>query len=315
MSETQNLPAVKRWLISLRAYSFSASLVPALLAAALSLRAAGAGAGDAGAATAVAWWTFPLFALSAVLFHAGTNVLNDYYDYLHGVDTEGDPDPTHAITQGVVSPRFMRLTGHLYFVLGIAVGLPIGLIRGWAFVAAGLLGAAGAYFYTNARFSFKYVALGDLLVFLLMGPALVVMGEWALIGTLSGAAALAAMPVALLVTAILHGNNLRNLESDRAAGIATLAGLLGRAGSRALFAALTLLPFALLGVLAAVGTVPVLALLALLVLPSAGILSVRVVRVADPASLVTLPVSCARIHMLFGILYIAGILAAEVIAV
>jgi 1,4-dihydroxy-2-naphthoate octaprenyltransferase len=315
VSETQSLTPLKRWLISLRAYSFSASLVPALLAAALSVRAAATGTGAAGAAAAAAWWTFPLFALSAVLFHAGTNVLNDYYDYLHGVDTEGDPDPTHAITQGVVSPRFMRLTGHLYFVLGIAVGLPIGLIRGWTFVAAGLLGAAGAYFYTNARFSFKYVALGDLLVFLLMGPALVVMGEWALVGRLSGAAALAAMPVALLVTAILHGNNLRNLESDRVAGIATLAGLLGTGASRVLFAALTLLPFALLGLLAATRTVPLLALAALLVLPSAVTLSLRVVRVADPASLVTLPVACARVHMLFGVLYIAGILASEVIGV
>lgn len=312
MAETRALSPVKRWLISLRAYSFSASLVPALLAAALSVRAAGAvvaGAGGGG----IAWWTLPLFALSAVLFHAGTNVLNDYYDYRHGVDTEDDPDPTHAITQGIVSPRFMQVSGHLYFALGIVVGLPIGLIRGWVFVLAGLLGAAGAYFYTNARFSFKYVALGDLLVFLLMGPALVVMGEWALVGRISGPAALAALPVALLVTAILHGNNLRNLRSDRAAAIATLAGLLGMRASKVLFAALTLLPFGFLPLLTAGGVVPALALAPLLVLPSAVILAVRVVRTADPGRLLTLPVACARLHMLFGILYIASIFAAEVL--
>ncbi|NBF38824.1 MAG: hypothetical protein GVY14_00260, partial [Spirochaetes bacterium] len=121
MVEAATTPPLRRWFVSLRAYSFTASLVPVALALALAM---GRSAGDG-----IAWWTLPLFTLSALLFHAGTNVLNDYYDFVHGVDTEDDDDPTHAITQGVVTPRFMRISGHLYFLLGVAVGLPIGLLR------------------------------------------------------------------------------------------------------------------------------------------------------------------------------------------
>ncbi|MFO7780646.1 MAG: prenyltransferase, partial [Spirochaetia bacterium] len=129
MAEAATTPPLRRWFVSLRPYSFTASLVPVALALALAIAPS---AGDG-----IAWWTLPLFTLSALLFHAGTNVLNDYYDFVHGVDTEDDDDPTHAITRGVVSPRFMQISGHLYFLLGVAVGLPIGLLRGRLFVLAG----------------------------------------------------------------------------------------------------------------------------------------------------------------------------------
>ena len=302
MVEAATTPPLRRWFVSLRAYSFTASLVPVALALALAM---GRSAGDG-----IAWWTLPLFTLSALLFHAGTNVLNDYYDFVHGVDTEDDDDPTHAITQGVVTPRFMRISGHLYFLLGVAVGLPIGLLRGWLFVLAGLLGAAGAFFYTSARFSFKYVALGDIVVFFLMGPALVVMGLWALTGTASAMSAVLTLPVALLVTAILHGNNLRNIHGDRTAGISTLAGLLEVRGSKALFAALVVLPHASVAAFVATGATAIPALLPVFTLPAAGVLAYRVARTADPARLVTLPLACARLHMLFGLLYVAGLAAA-----
>jgi len=301
MAEDANA-ALRRWFVSLRPYSFTASLVPVALA--LALAVAGSDGGD------IMWWTLAPFTLSALLFHAGTNVLNDYYDFVHGVDAEDDEDPTHAITQGIVSPRFMRISGHLYFLLGLVVGLPIGLERGWLFLAAALLGAGGAFFYTSARFSLKYVALGDVLVFLLMGPALVVMGLWALTGTASWMSAVLTLPVALLVTAILHGNNLRNIHSDRNAGIATLAGLLGTRRAKALFAALVVLPHAAVAAFAAAGAVPVPALLPVLTLPAAGALAFRVARTPDPTRLVRLPLSCARQHMLFGLLYVAGLAAA-----
>lgn len=297
MSSIAVLSPVKRWFVSLRPYSFTASLMPAALAAAIALY-------DTAAAL---WWTFPPFALSALLFHAGTNVLNDYFDYRHGVDGPDDKDPTHAITQGIVSPRYMLVSGHLYFILGILVGAPIALVRGWGFLAAGLAGAAGAYFYTNARFSFKYVALGDLLVFLLMGPALVVMGVWALLGKVGTFAVIHSLPMALLVTAILHGNNLRNIVSDRAAGISTVATLLGPSSSRRFFHVLLFLPFLLLPVLLLTSQAPITVLLVLPALAPAISLS-RIVRgTADESSLIRLPMRTAQLHLLFTLLYVAGL--------
>lgn len=269
--------------------------MPAALAAAIAL----AGAKE------LQWWTFPLYALSALLFHAGTNVLNDYYDYRHGVDGAEDRDPTHAITQGIVSPRFMLISGHLYFVLGVLIGAPIALERGIWFLLAGIAGALGAYFYTNARFSFKYVALGDLLVFLLMGPALVVMGVWAVTGSAGLEEVLIAVPVALLVTAILHGNNLRNIDSDETAGIRTVATLLGADGARRFFDLLLISPFLLLPLMAFVGPAPITVLIAVPALFGALRLSRDVHRSHE---LMALPMRTAQLHLLFSVLYIGGIL-------
>ncbi len=300
MTEPIQLTPLGRWFVSLRPYSFTASLMPVAMAAALSVGTEGS------------WWTLPLFALAAVLFHAGTNVLNDYFDFRHGVDGPDDPDPTHAITQGIVTPRFMLLTGHIYFFLGVALGVPIAALRGAAYLLAGLAGALGAYFYTNARFSFKYVALGDPLVFLLMGPALVLMGVWGISGSAGTGEALHAVPMALLVTAILHGNNLRNRRSDADAGIRTLATLLGERKSRYLFELLLFFPVILLPLYAFALPLTPWVLLALPALFPAYRLAKEVRSAGSPEILVHLPMRVAQLHTLFSLLYVAGILVSRI---
>lgn len=298
------MTAVSRWLFSLRAYSFPASLMPVLLAAALA----------ATAGLTVSWAILPLYAVAALFFHAGTNVLNDYYDYRHGVDGPSDADPTHAITSGIVTPRFMAVSGHLYFAAGIAAGSLIALERGALFFAAGLGGALAAYFYTSARFSLKYRALGDVAVFLLMGPALTALGYWALAGSMDAATLVASLPLGFFVTAILHGNNMRDIEADAAAGVDTVARRLGFRKSKALFAGLFAGGYAMVaaGLLAGLFGWPVLA--SALSLPAAWAI-LRQVREAEHGdALIDLPARTAAFHLLFGLLYCAGIFLGGVAA-
>lgn len=292
-----------RWFISLRPYSFTASLMPVLLALVISMRRD----------EDVLWWTVPVFTLAAVLFQSATNVLNDFYDHLHGVDGPDDRDPTHAISRGIVTPRFMLLTGHLYFVLALILGTAIAVLarRGAFFLLGGLGGALGAYLYTGKRFSFKYVALGDLLVFLLMGPVLVFLGVRAFTGTYQLEAILLSLPPALLVTAILHGNNLRDLDTDRAAGVRTLAGIIGWTGSRRFFGALVLGAYGVLVLLFTAGLIPLTAFLPALSLPGAFRLFRTVGGRAEKGgnALVNLPRRTAELHFLFSLLYATGIAA------
>ncbi len=302
MSSASVPTPLSRWSASLRAYSFPASLAPVALAAVLTPAYGG-----------VVWWTLPLYGLAAVLFHAGTNVLNDYYDYRHGVDLADDPDPTHAIPRGLVSPRFMVVSGHIYFLLGLVFGAGIALIRGPVFFAVGLAGALGAYLYTNARFSLKYRALGDLTVFLLMGPALVFIGVWALTGVKDWFAVVAALPLGLLVTAILHGNNTRDIGVDAAAGVDTVARRLGFRRSRHLFALLVWGGYAAALLLAAGPVVPLGAGLALVSLPAARRLVRHVYRAPDGAALMDIPLRSAKLHMAFSMLYAGGILLQELL--
>ncbi|TVR04751.1 MAG: prenyltransferase, partial [Spirochaetaceae bacterium] len=219
--------------------------------------------------------------------------------------------PTHAITQGVVSPRFMRFSGRLYFVVGVAIGSVIGLERGGLFVATGIAGALAAYFYTGARFSFKYVALGDVLVFFLMGPVLVAIGVWALAGSVPAEVWALSLPVAFLVTAILHGNNLRDRDSDRAAGVRTVANLVSERVARIGFAGLIGAAYLTLVVLLASGVAPVWSALALPTVVVAAPLAVRVQR--GERDLVALPVSCAKLHLMFSLPYLAAFAVAALL--
>ncbi len=295
---------VSRWLVSLRAYSFPASLMPVLLAAALA----------ATGGLTVSWAMLPLYAVAALLFHAGTNVLNDYYDYRHGVDGPCDPDPTHAITRGIVTPRFMAISGHLYFAAGIALGSLIALERGSLFFAAGLAGALAAYFYTNARYSLKYRALGDVAVFLLMGPALTALGYWALTGSVDATAIVASLPLAFFVTAILHGNNMRDIETDAAARVDTVARRLGFRRSKVLYLGLVSGGYAATAAGVATGLFgwPVLA--GVLSLPAAWPIVQQVRNAGSGAELMNLPARSAGFHLLFSLLYCGGFFVQSVVA-
>ena len=68
-----------------------------------------------------------------------------------------------------------------------------------------------------------------------------------------GLAALVALPIAVLVGIILHGNDMRDIPSDRAAGIVTLASHLGPRGALAVYRFGHLLPYAVLVALAHLG--------------------------------------------------------------
>jgi len=252
------------------------------------------------------WWTIPVYAAAAILFHAGTNVLNDYYDYLHGVDGPDDDDPTHVITQGIVAPRFMVVSGHLYFVAAIILGSVIAIVRGPMFWIAGMAGAAGAYYYTNRRVSLKYRALGDLTVFLLMGPVMVWIGTWAIAGWRGWIPFLAALPPAFMVALILHGNNMRDIAVDTDAHVDTLARRLGFHRSKAFFGILLLLAYGSVPVLVVADGAPVWVALSVISLPLAVRLLARVARASGGAELMDLPMRSAQLHLVTGILYTAG---------
>lgn len=293
--EASGWPGAGIWLMSLRPFSFTASVMPMLLALVLVQ------------GSDITWWVFIPYFVAGLLLHAGTNVLNDYYDYVNGVDTEDDIDPSHLLPRKMVTPRFMKISGHMYFLTGVIVGSLIGFERGGVFVALGITGAVLAYFYTGARISLKYVALGDVLVFFLLGPAMVAMGTWALRGDVLPGDILISLPMAFFVASILHANNLRDIQTDREAGVRTLAGVFGPVFARHFMTFLLMAPFVLLGGLIVADVLPLFTLFSLLTLVPAARLLQSVYEADAPSSLVDLTMRAAMVHMLFSVLFIAGL--------
>jgi 1,4-dihydroxy-2-naphthoate octaprenyltransferase len=174
----------------------------------------------------------------------------------------------------------------------------------------GLLGLAGALTYSSGGSGYKYRALGDPMVGLLMGPGMVIGAHVALGGAVSALPLLASIPVACIVMGILAANNLRDRDHDTESGIKTIAILLGARGAAAWYAGLLLgAPLSVVALVLA-GVLPLPSLAPLLTLP----LVARNVRwalrgVRDPDQLVNLDVATAQLHMLFGLLLTGGLVA------
>jgi 1,4-dihydroxy-2-naphthoate polyprenyltransferase len=293
------------WWRALRAYSFPASIVPCLVGAAW----------VAGAGTPVDWRFLPLVLLGGVALHVGTNLVNDAVDFTRGVDTPEALGGSGVITSGWLDARAVWRGALVALVVAALAGVPLIVARGWPFALIGLVGALGGYAYTGPPLALKYHALGEVWVFLLMGTLMVVGSGYALAGTLGPGLWLCSIPVGFLVAAILTANNQRDLESDRAQGVRTLATLLGFTGARASTIACISGAYGSLVVLWAAGRVPALALVALLTAP----LAVPLVRAAlrDGPGRPLAPGTVERIaalHLFFGLAYALGLTLAAIFA-
>ncbi|MEI3455234.1 MAG: 1,4-dihydroxy-2-naphthoate octaprenyltransferase [Bilophila wadsworthia] len=289
---------MKKWLLATRPWSFTASVIPLTLGAALAWASDAAHAG-----------LFLLTLLGGVAVQTGTNMLNTYGDYRSGVDTEASAHGESPILLGLISPEAMRRGGLIALCVAFAVGIVLGFACGWPILAFGLVGIAGGYGYTSGFWPYKYHACGPIMVFLLMGPLMALPAYYIQGGSLDWRPFLASLPIACLVTSIMHANDIRDIAHDREAGITTLAMLLGRRKALYLYATLCVGAYGVLLLLAAFGVLPLSGLLPFVLAPGLWrTLRTLGTRPLPESELVSLDGVSARHHFLFGLLLIAGIL-------
>lgn len=288
----------------LRPFAYTASVIPVLAGAAL-----------AGLDGRFAWLPFLAALAGGVLLHSGTNIVNEVYDVRQGIDTIVSPRASHAIVKGRLSERAAFAIAAIAFALAVAIGLYLVALRGPAIVALGLAGLVGGWGYTAPPLQYKYRALGVPLVFVLMGPLMVVGSYFAITGAWSGIALVLSVPVGLLVAAILHGNEWRDISEDTRAGIVTLSSRIGREGAHYGYVALVLGAYMTLGLAVAAGLLPAPTLLAILSLPFLA----QVVRSAElgatgqARAIAMIDLQTARLHLAFGGLLVVGLLIAAAV--
>ena len=283
----------------LRPFAYTASVIPVL-----------AGGAIAAVDHDFSWLPFVGALLGGMLLHSGTNIINEIYDVRKGIDTITSPRASHALLKARLTERQAFVAAFTAFGLAVAIGLYLIVLRGPAIVGLGLAGLLGGYFYTAPPFEYKYRALGVPLVFLLMGPLMVVGTYFAVTGTWSATALAASVPVGLLVTAILDGNEWRDINEDSRAGISTLSARLGRERAHYFYVALVLGAYMALGLTVAIGWLPPQSLLAIVSLPFLAqvIRSAELGATGQQRAIAMLDVQTARLHLTFGLLLVAGIL-------
>jgi 1,4-dihydroxy-2-naphthoate octaprenyltransferase len=296
-------PALRRfirtWWMAVRPFSFTASVTPVVLGSVL-----------AGYDGAWNWWLFAVTLIGSVAIHAGTNLINDYYDLKKGADTQESLGPNRALKEGMLTPNQVFWGGVFCFALGSALGLYLVATRGLFILYLGIFSVLAGWFYTAGPAAFAYTGLGEIVVFIFMGPVMVLGSYFVLTQTISPDVIWMAAPVGLLVAAILHANNMRDLEADRAKNKRTLANILGREASRWEYYILVGGSYLLLVLLVLLRVAPPYVLLALLTLPSA-IDLIRTAAIHDaPVRLNKVLRGTATLHERFGWLMILGVVVA-----
>ena len=292
------------WWTAARPFSLTVSIVPPILGSLLAMMEN-------------QWMNlrpvrFVLCLLGCVIAHAGSNLLSDYYDYIHRVDREETWGSSRMLVEGRIKPGAARLAGLICFLIAGLAGTWLIATSAAPLLLAGLtlLGLTLGVFYTAKPFQLKYHALGDISVFIAFGSAMT-LGAYAVqAARFSWTPVLAALPVALLVDAILHSNNLRDMEHDRPTGIQTLAMKLGSQRAVKMYALLIYGAYILTLLLVIAGQLPVISLVVFLSLPLAFRLVKRVRgREEIPQKEFSdIDARTAQLHSLFSVLLIAALL-------
>ncbi|MCP4906820.1 MAG: 1,4-dihydroxy-2-naphthoate polyprenyltransferase [bacterium] len=209
------------WVMAIRPRTLPVSIGPVLVGTAVAHIHGGARIAPAIAA-----------GLGALLLQIGSNFANDVFDFEKGADTEDRIGPPRATQLGLLTPAALKRGMLGVFALAILVGAYLSWVAGPVIIAVGLVSIVAAIAYTGGPWPLGYHGLGDLAVFLFFGLVAVVGTTFVQTGTLPMLAWLSALPVGGLATAILVVNNLRDIETDVAAGKRTLAVRLGRRGAR-----------------------------------------------------------------------------------
>jgi 1,4-dihydroxy-2-naphthoate polyprenyltransferase len=251
---------------------------------------------------------FVLTLIAVLLLQTGAQLINDYYDYLNGIDTNNSLGPGGLIQQGLVQPARVLVIGLITVGLGAVLGIFIVILIGWPVIVIGLIGVLAAYFYSGVPKGLASLALGEILCFFIFGPLITIGSYFTQTGHLDRIVYIYSISLGLLAAAFILVNNMRDVGSDAPAGKLTLASLLGVRLSRTLYVILMIGAYAPIVALGLPSHSPHLLLIVLWTLPLLAVVITTVLRTTSPASLHTAMFQTLKLETYFTLLLIVGLI-------
>ena len=256
---------LKNWVMALRAPFLTASIVPVLLGTAI-----------AWFATGTLYWGFFLLTLVAgLLIHMGTNVINDYSDHKSGNDEVNREfvrpfsGGSRVIQLGLLTPLEVLTGALLFFLLSAAIGFYLAWSRGSLILVLGAIGLISSMFYTGGLFNWAKRGIGELLVGLNFGILMTLGAYYVQTQSFSWLPVIAAVPVSLLIAAVLYINEFPDYAADKQVGKNTLVVRLGRERAVILYTLIMVGVYLSIGIGVVTGALPLTTLLGLITLPLA----------------------------------------------
>ncbi|MEJ1239608.1 1,4-dihydroxy-2-naphthoate polyprenyltransferase [Chryseolinea sp. T2] len=191
----------------------------------LALSCIGMGGFLAANANAFRWDIFLLCVSTTIFLQILSNLANDYGDTVNGADSAQRTGPKRAVQSGVISLTQMRAAVTIFVLLCLLSGIALLFVSfgfDWNailfFFGLGVLSIIAAIAYTVGKRPYGYAGLGDISVLIFFGLVGVLGSYYLFTKQVSWREALPALSCGFFSIGVLNVNNMRDIESDRAAG-------------------------------------------------------------------------------------------------
>ena len=211
---------ISNWACALRLPYFITTLIPCLLAFIL-----------AGKETGIWMWPEFLSILAGIFSaHAATNLINDYYDTINGVDNPGSVGGSRVVLDEKLTLADLSRGAVFFYLISLAAFIFFAVQTGrWWVMPGWALGFAASFFYVGPPVAYGYKGWGEPGVFVSTGWLLLLGTFIALTAKFSITALATASIFGLMSAEILFFQSLPQIDTDPLHGKKTLACKLGKA--------------------------------------------------------------------------------------
>ena len=176
-------------------------------------------------ANAFRWDIFLLCVVTTIFLQILSNLANDYGDTVNGADHAQRKGPSRAVQSGVISMKQMKTAVAIFVLLCLASGVALLFVSfglNWNaivfFFGLGVLSILAAIAYTVGKRPYGYAGLGDASVLIFFGLVGVLGSYYLFTQQVSWREVLPALSCGFFSIGVLNVNNMRDIDSDRAAG-------------------------------------------------------------------------------------------------
>ncbi len=181
---------------------------------------------------------FILAMIGSILVHMTVNVINDYHDFVDGIDLNTQRTPfsggSGVLPSNLLNAKQAFWFGTICLLVAMAIGAYFVLVKGWLLFPLLLLAGFSAYFY-NVYLSKWF--MGEIFAGLGFGPLLVLGSYYVQTGRYSWETLIASLAPGILTSNLLFLNEFPDREADRKGGRRHFVISLGKKDASYLFVA------------------------------------------------------------------------------
>jgi 1,4-dihydroxy-2-naphthoate polyprenyltransferase len=241
------------WWRLMRPHTLTASFVPVFIGTML-----------AALDGSINWLLFGAMLLACILIQCATNMFNEYYDFVRGLDNEQSVGIGGTIVRDGIKPKTILTLALVFYAISMLLGVYICIESSWYIALIGLACMLCGYLYTGGPYPISYTPFGELTSGVFMGAIIICITYYIQTLTLTGSVVLISIPTTIFISCINFANNLRDHDGDKANGRRTVAILLGRPKGVAFMGICFIVSYIFTAVFIAVGLLPIWAVITFL---------------------------------------------------